>query len=295
MITSSNHFNITKQNAYELYRTMYKIHELFMSFKIQYAITGGTLIGAVRHKGIIPWDNDIDIETNYKNYKIIESKKFRLAANKQKIKILKHPEGWIKFKSMIGKYKVEIDLFPIKLYKNHIKLYGGAGELWSNIKYNVDNYFPLKKYKFGDMNVLAPKNPTKLLKPIYGKDVLKVGYITQTPDEHEELDKPVKLKVTKFLPAQNFYKPSKLQTFIKSKKFYTLEYYKKCSGKLNCLIDPIRSDRKRSHTRKRSGSRRKRSVSRRKRSVSRRKRSVSRRKRSVSRRKRSVSRYSRRK
>ena len=105
---------------------------------------------------------------------------------------------------MIGKYKVQIDVFPIKLYKNHIKLYGGAGELWSNIKYNVDNYFPLKKYKFGDMNVLAPKNPTKLLKPIYGKDVLKVGYITQTPDEHEELDKPVKLKVTKFLPAKIF-------------------------------------------------------------------------------------------
>ena len=255
MITSSNHFKITKQNAYELYRTMYKIHELFMSFKIQYAITGGTLIGAVRHKGIIPWDNDIDIETNYKNYKIIESKKFRLAANKQKIKILKHPEGWVKFKSMIGKYKVQIDVFPIKLYKNHIKLYDGAGELWSNIKYNVDDYFPLKKYKFGDMDVLGPKNPTKLLKPIYGKDVLKVGYITQTPDEHEELDEPVKLKVTKFLPAQNFYKPSKSQTFIKSKKFYTLEYYKKCSGKLNCLIDPIRSGSRRSGSR-RSGSKR---------------------------------------
>lgn len=256
MITSSNYFNITKQNAYELYRTMYKIHELFMSFKIQYAITGGTLIGAVRHKGIIPWDNDIDIETNYKNYKIIDSKKFRLAANKQKIKILKHPEGWIKFRSMIGKYKVQIDVFPIKLYKNHIKLYGGAGELWSDIKYNVDDYFPLKKYKFGDMDVLGPKNPSKLLKPVYGKDVLKVGYITQTPDEHDSLDEPVKLKVTKFLPAPNFYKPSKPQTFIKSKKFYTLEYYKKCSGKLNCMIDPIRSGSRRSRTRKRSGSRR---------------------------------------
>lgn len=46
---------------HEMLRIAIEFHHFCEENKLHYAICGGTLLGAIRHKGFIPWDDDFDV------------------------------------------------------------------------------------------------------------------------------------------------------------------------------------------------------------------------------------------
>lgn len=52
----------------KLLETMKKFDSFCFKFGIEYVAAYGTVLGAVRHKGLIPWDDDVDVFMDWNNY-----------------------------------------------------------------------------------------------------------------------------------------------------------------------------------------------------------------------------------
>ncbi len=119
----------------EMYDIMKEIVKVCDRHNLRYYLSGGTLLGAVRHGGFIPWDDDLDLEMPWKDYK-----KFLRYAKKELpenlfVQTFSSDPGYPNVFSMVRKngtcampvaakdlgihWGVEVDVFPlIGLYKN---------------------------------------------------------------------------------------------------------------------------------------------------------------------------------
>lgn len=115
------------------------IDELCKKHKIEYYLTYGSALGAVRHKGFIPWDDDLDIGMTYENYlKFIEICKSELNTKKYFLQTPENEKNYYlsfmklrditttlieeKNKNIDITYGVYVDIFPlVGVPKNKIK------------------------------------------------------------------------------------------------------------------------------------------------------------------------------
>lgn len=193
---------LPKSHLLLLYRMMKDLHDLFVEHDIPYFVEGGTLLGLIRHKGLIPWDDDLDIgilPKDEKNvYKVIKKLQpmgygLQKMGNIMKVFIA---NKWIK--SPI-KYSANptLDIFVYHRTGSFIQLkHPGLFSMWPTAKYTVKEFFPLTLYDFGPFKVYGPKDGEKYCHRLYpGWDKVGVVDLRSAPDVDLSLSKENKVKL----------------------------------------------------------------------------------------------------
>ncbi|MBO7496355.1 MAG: LicD family protein [Salinivirgaceae bacterium] len=115
---------MTKKESYglgnlhnELLDLMCFIHSFCETNGIKYSLTGGSLLGAIRHNGFIPWDDDFDIMFDRCNYE-----KFIIAmSNATDLEYILEQDQWVyrvRKCHKINGYVPSIDLFVMDRVPN---------------------------------------------------------------------------------------------------------------------------------------------------------------------------------
>jgi phosphorylcholine metabolism protein LicD len=207
---------ITKPSIIKLlYQIMYDTHQILVNNGLKYWADGGTFLGAVRHNGIIPWDDDLDIGILSKDiHKFLELEK---QFEKCGYSICKVWFGYKIFYSNRKKIVIDddeecysfpfIDVLPYRKFSdNKYRLsLKAAREAWPKEVWDEKDLFPIVEYEFGNFNILGPNKHEKYFDKYYGKDWDKVAY-REYDHEKEEAVESIKVKLTKSMrnPAEPF-------------------------------------------------------------------------------------------
>lgn len=178
-----------------------KITQLFKKHNIPHWMDCGTCLGAYRYRGIIPWDEDIDIAVlrsdfdNVKNaLKELDPKKYIACDWSSRDKEKSYLMLWMKDSGRV------LDIYCFDLDEEKGELHAIVSNIDCHLmaeKWKIrerrfvrsmpyDQVFPLKKTEFDGLEVYVPNRTKEYLQQIYGKDLRPAKVYNAETDLYEK-------------------------------------------------------------------------------------------------------------
>jgi|SRR6185503_9659057 len=198
---------IDPQVSTQFYHMLKQVDFLLKNKEVTYWLTAGSLLGAVRHQGMIPWDDDIDLAFFEKDIGTIISLRsdikkmgYEIFVNRDYLKIyLIDGQSISKEEGGVYPWKYPfIDLFPMKQYGDKViyaseRLCNGFANEW----FNFTDVSSLVLIAFGSLQVPIPNNASEYLERVYGQDVWDVAYADYNHAEEKRIQKTKVRLITK--------------------------------------------------------------------------------------------------
>ncbi len=207
--TSAEHSQLNDTQRYIL-SVMRDVADIFQKLEIPYYMQGGTMLGAVRHKGFIPWDDDIDIGVPRADYeRFLQEIPAYLPENLELRTYWDESDHHYYFARIVDKrYKIKrmgsmevryenvwIDIFPLDGMPNN-----AIARHWHEICLLIHR----AKYHIACLEKVNIKRPGRAL---IERIIIKVAAVTRMPkwfNARRELDKVDRL-LKKYPLAQSDY------------------------------------------------------------------------------------------
>jgi phosphorylcholine metabolism protein LicD len=175
-----NDYNLPEMYLNELYLLLKRTTDLCHEHNIQYWIDGGTLLGCVREKGQIPYDNDTDLGmlqddyTKFRNIcEPILKREFNYFIKESNVGFLKILSAVCGLQHTEDENNIVSPCLDIIVYHNFNGIIAIKDRLtrhmYSKFRFLENNLFPLKKdYIYFDLVLHGSANPFPYLERCYG-------------------------------------------------------------------------------------------------------------------------------
>jgi lipopolysaccharide cholinephosphotransferase len=199
----------------QFYHLMMQVDRIFKEHHIHYWATCGTLLGAVRHHGMVPWDDDLDLDMMEEEISRLEGLRGVLAEHG--LALYYRPDfGFYKIYPINGTPITKdetlevypwkfpfVDIFPMTDVNGKIDY---ARRAWKEVfprEYFLpeDVLPPCIELSFGPMTIPVPSHYLGYLTQMYGEDWNRVAYV-QFSHRNESGLKKVKVDLQNRLPPK---------------------------------------------------------------------------------------------